>query len=82
VHGVLVDVEPTRSPIAALERAEAGDYDLYLAGWSADTPEPHAFYRALLHSESIRGDTRPPDDKYAALKKDSDPLFAVWGIRL
>ncbi len=38
-------------------------------------------YRAL-HSESIRGDTRPADDKYAALKKDSDPVFAVWGMRL
>ncbi len=34
-----------------------------------------------LHTESIRGDIRPPDDKYAGVKADSDPVFAVWGKR-
>ncbi len=34
-----------------------------------------------LHTESIRGDIRPSDDKYAGVKADSDPVFAVWGKR-
>lgn len=32
-----------------------------------------------LHSESLRGLARPADDKYAAQRSVSDPLFAVWG---
>jgi SAM-dependent methyltransferase len=32
-----------------------------------------------LHSESLRGLPRPPDDKYIAQTKFSDPLYAVWG---
>lgn len=32
-----------------------------------------------LHTESIRGYPRPPDDKYARTLRDSDPVYAVWG---
>jgi hypothetical protein len=32
-----------------------------------------------LHTESLRGLARPPDDKYAGQRTISDPLFAVWG---
>lgn len=32
-----------------------------------------------IHTESIRGYTRPADDKYARLTPHSDPVFAVWG---
>lgn len=53
--GVLVDIEPTDAPVNALERAQAGDYDLFLAGWSADNDEVSDFYRAILHSRSIPG---------------------------
>ncbi|UCE89537.1 MAG: methyltransferase domain-containing protein [Pseudomonadota bacterium] len=34
---------------------------------------------ANIHTESIRGYTRPADDKYARLTPHSDPVFAVWG---
>ncbi len=32
-----------------------------------------------LHGETLRGEKRPEDDKYAAEREVSDPLFAAWG---
>lgn len=34
---------------------------------------------ADLHTEAVRGLRRPEDDKYAAGRDSSDPLFAAWG---
>lgn len=34
-----------------------------------------------LHSHSLRGLPRPPDDPYAAQRDSSDPVFAVWCYR-
>jgi SAM-dependent methyltransferase len=34
-----------------------------------------------LQTWSIRGLPRPTDDKYADRLSDSDPVYAVWGIR-
>ncbi|MEW5770558.1 MAG: methyltransferase domain-containing protein [Pseudomonadota bacterium] len=34
-----------------------------------------------LHTETLRGLLRPPDDKYAEQRVHADPLFAVWGRR-
>jgi SAM-dependent methyltransferase len=36
---------------------------------------------AGLETWSLRGLPRPPDDKYAGYRSDSDPVFAVWGTR-
>lgn len=35
-----------------------------------------------LHTRTLRGLKRPADDKYAAQREASDPLFAAWGRRL
>lgn len=34
-----------------------------------------------LHSYSLRGLPRPPDDKYAGQILQSDPVYAVWGTK-
>ena len=34
-----------------------------------------------LNTESIRGYPRPEDDKHFPDRRDSDPVFAVWGFR-
>jgi len=34
-----------------------------------------------LHTESIQGDIQPSEDKYAGVKAESDPIFAIWGKR-
>lgn len=34
---------------------------------------------AALHTETLRGLPRPTDDKYIALTRLADPLYAVWG---
>jgi hypothetical protein len=32
-----------------------------------------------LRTESLRGLTRPEDEKYATRMAESDPVYAVWG---
>ena len=34
-----------------------------------------------VHSETLRGVRRPPDDRYSGQREFSDPLFAVWGSK-
>jgi SAM-dependent methyltransferase len=34
-----------------------------------------------LHTESVRGLPRPPDDPYASTLALSDPVYAVWGTK-
>ena len=34
-----------------------------------------------LNTESLRGTSRPADDKYIGRRSFADPLFAVWGRR-
>jgi hypothetical protein len=34
-----------------------------------------------LETYSIRGLSRPTDDKYYSEIMDSDPIYAVWGYR-
>lgn len=34
-----------------------------------------------LHTWSLRGLPRPPDDRHARERAEADPLFAVWGQR-
>jgi SAM-dependent methyltransferase len=36
---------------------------------------------ADLHTETLRGVLRPPDDKYAEQRAYADPLFAAWGSK-
>ncbi len=35
-----------------------------------------------IHTESIRGYPRPARDRNIRIKRDSDPIFAVWGFKL
>jgi hypothetical protein len=34
-----------------------------------------------LRTESVRNLPRPEDDKYAGMRRTSDPVFAVWACR-
>jgi SAM-dependent methyltransferase len=34
-----------------------------------------------LHSYSLRGLPRPPDDRHSDQLPQSDPVFAVWGLK-
>lgn len=51
--GFSVTVEQSAGAEDLERRIAAGDFDLYLGGWIADTPDPADFLEALLASESI-----------------------------
>jgi ABC-type transport system substrate-binding protein len=51
--GLRVEIVPSTSSVDYFSRASAGAYDLVLAGWIADTPDPLDFLDAVLGSQSI-----------------------------
>ncbi|MEM7160370.1 MAG: ABC transporter substrate-binding protein [Myxococcota bacterium] len=51
--GLEVDIMPTTDSLDYRARTRAGSYDLDLAGWIADTPDPFDFLNAICHSQSI-----------------------------
>lgn len=57
--GISVEVVHTSSAQDAVETVLAQDYDLFLGGWLADTPDPADFLHALLATASIPELGRP-----------------------
>lgn len=51
--GLSVNVEMSTGAEDLTRRITAGEFDLYLGGWIADTPDPVDFLEALLSSEAI-----------------------------
>jgi peptide/nickel transport system substrate-binding protein len=51
--GIEVAIEPTRDSQEYFRRIAAGDADLYLSGWAADTPDPADYLDSVLRSSSI-----------------------------
>lgn len=51
--GLRVEIVPSTNSLDYFSRADAGAYDLVLAGWIADTPDPLDFLDAVLGSQSI-----------------------------
>jgi ABC-type transport system substrate-binding protein len=56
--GVPVEIVASTSTADYFSRANAGAYDMVLAGWIADTPDPLDFLDAVLGSQSIPTPTR------------------------
>ena len=57
--GIEVEVVPTGDSEVYYRKIARGDYDLALAGWIADTPDPADFLEALLGPDSIPTPDRP-----------------------
>jgi len=51
--GLSVEIVQSTSSVDYFARASAGAYDLVLAGWIADTPDPLDFLDAVLGSQSV-----------------------------
>jgi peptide/nickel transport system substrate-binding protein len=54
--GISVDLRETRTSEEFFGDLVRGNYDLALAGWIADTPDPADFFEALLWSKMCEGD--------------------------
>jgi ABC-type transport system substrate-binding protein len=52
--GLQVDISTPRNSDEYFRGCERGDYDMVLAGWIADTPDPADFLESNLHSEHIQ----------------------------
>lgn len=53
--GIVVELIETKSGEEFFDDLEAGRYDMALAGWIADTPDPADFFEALLWSKMTEG---------------------------
>lgn len=51
--GIVVEVKQPADSHEFFRRQERGEYDMVLAGWIADTPDPADFLEANLHRASI-----------------------------
>lgn len=51
--GIQVEIVDSKSSEDFYGRLGRSDYDLALAGWIADTPDPADFFESLFHSSSI-----------------------------
>lgn len=51
--GITLEVEILSGPEEFKQRVATGDYDLYLGGWIADSPDPTEFLESLLFSGAI-----------------------------
>ena len=54
--GIAISLIETKNSDDFFDALFKGAFDLALAGWIADTPDPADFYEALLWSESIGGE--------------------------
>jgi ABC-type transport system substrate-binding protein len=54
--GIAVDLHQPKTGEAFFDDLTRGNYDLALAGWIADTPDPADYYEALLWSKMAEGD--------------------------
>ena len=57
--GIAAELEPINEAAGFYHRLMSGDYDLLVAGWIADTPDPLDFLAAVLGSDSIPDPNRP-----------------------
>ena len=52
-YGITVELIVTRSAEDFFSTLARGEYDMALAGWVADNPDPAEFYESLLHSAQV-----------------------------
>jgi len=52
-YGIVVELLVTKSAEDFFRTLARGEYDMALAGWVADNPDPAEFYESLLHSAQV-----------------------------
>lgn len=57
-YGIVVELIVTKSAEDFFSTLARGEYDMALAGWVADNPDPAEFYESLLHSAQVSTKTQ------------------------
>jgi ABC-type transport system substrate-binding protein len=69
--GITVDLLETRTSEEFFDNLVRGNYDLALAGWIADTPDPADYFEALLWSKMCEGDNHSNHSRYRDAAMDA-----------
>lgn len=69
--GITVELRQTKTSEEFFNDLIRGNYDLALAGWIADTPDPADYYEALLWSKMAEGDNRTNDSRWKNATADA-----------
>jgi len=62
--GIAVDIVQPATGEEFFHDLDRGNFDLALAGWIADTPDPADFFEALLWSKACEGDNRTNSSRW------------------
>ena len=69
--GIAVDLLETRTSEEFFNDLVRGNYDLALAGWIADTPDPADFFEALLWSKMAEGENHSNHSRWKNAAADA-----------
>jgi len=69
--GIAVELRETKSSEEFFGDLVRGNYDLALAGWIADTPDPADFFEALLWSKMCEGDNHSNHSRWKNAAMDA-----------
>lgn len=69
--GIAVDLRQPKTGEAFFDDLVRGNYDLALAGWIADTPDPADYYEALLWSKMTEGDNHSNHSRWKNAAADA-----------
>ena len=69
--GIAVDLRETKTNDEFFGDLLRGNYDLALAGWIADTPDPADFFEALLWSKMTEGENHSNNSRWKNAAADA-----------
>lgn len=69
--GIEVELRETRTSEEFFGDLVRGNYDIALAGWIADTPDPADFFEALLWSKMCEGDNHSNHSRWKSAAMDA-----------
>ncbi len=69
--GIAIELRETRTSDEFFGDLVRGNYDLALAGWIADTPDPADFFEALLWSKMCEGDNHSNHSRWKNAAMDA-----------
>lgn len=69
--GIAVDLQETKTSEEFFSDLIRGNYDLALAGWIADTPDPADFFEALLWSKMTEGENHSNHSRWRNREMDA-----------
>lgn len=69
--GISIELRETKTSEEFFNELVRGNYDLALAGWISDTPDPADYYEALLWSKMCEGENHSNHSRYKSAIMDA-----------